>query len=104
MAHIQAFMGPIDPSGTIVFADIENGPRQGERWVVIGDVGNSQDERQLVVIWCVDPPWLGVTPEAGRSLSPLNDRDVGVFYGGDFDGLAYNLASFCPSLPARDGT
>jgi hypothetical protein len=77
VSHVEAWDGPIDPSGTIVFADVQNGPRRGAR-VVIGYLGTPHGSVPASVI-CVSPPILGVTPEAGRCLRPFGPTDVGIF-------------------------
>ena len=92
VAHVEGWEN-IDASGTLVYADIENGPQHGHR-VVIGHVyylpdlyyhPDSRPERTIIM--CFSPE--------GRSLRPLNAADAGIFYSSDpsrFGGGFLNLA------------
>lgn len=92
VVHVEKWFGPIDPTGSIVFGDVQNGPKRGTR-LMIGEMGTNFDVRNTTVIWCVDPT-MSLSVEAGHSIRPLSPEDEGVFYTADFDkrsGSIYNL-------------
>jgi hypothetical protein len=72
--HVEHWVGPVDPTGTIVFAEVQNGRFRGRR-VELGIKMHTFDFRQIPFVLSFDDP--------GRSLRPLREEDEGIFYAAD---------------------
>jgi len=80
VAHAERWMGPIDPSGSVIYATAENGPEAGNSFV-IGMIANDPHptaQRKSVVL-CVNEQ-VGLTEKEGQSLHPYQSGDEGFFY------------------------
>jgi hypothetical protein len=85
ITHIEHWSGPIDPSGSNIFAEVENGPKKGTSIAIgIPRVRYAPEihYKDHLVVWC-NNPYLGLGSESGRTLEPFQPEDEGLFYAGD---------------------
>jgi hypothetical protein len=79
VSHADRWVGPIDPSGNIVYAKVENGPHAG-RSVVVGSLGTPYQLTPPRTVVICENSQVGLTAAAGRSLHPHQTKDDGFFY------------------------